>query len=153
MTTTHRPVQFPVGMEVAYGIDFAHVVDYRVKTATNVKNGRWVKMASPNSEIEVAGDEETSPVGVVIREKTLAKYRENDRTTDYTAGEKVAVCSGPGVIVNCVSSAAIGIGDIVVCASQGRVKKWATDAANTMVGFGMSTASAADEDVLIKLLR
>jgi len=125
---------------------------YRVETGTNVKNARMVIGGTTDGDIIVSTDENVSALGWVVRDKTLATYRENDRTTDYTAGDVVAVCSGAGTKVVARASAAVDMGDRMVTATAGQVKPFSSDPADTIVGIAEQSLTAAGFLVLRALI-
>ena len=147
-------VKVPSNKEVAFGMEWALFEDYKVENATDMYNGRWVRIGSSQGQIIVCSDESTSPVGVLVRDRSNANVEVSDRgTTTYTLGDWACVVSGPGVIVVCYTAeTSMDKGTMVVCADNGGVKAYSTDTHIPRVGICWKEVEAAG-DILVKLTR
>jgi hypothetical protein len=108
----------PSNKEIVAGDPILNVL--KVETATGVKNARLVKKGTTDADLVVCTDESKDYVGVVAREHTPPDYREDDRTTDYTAADFIGVVKK--CVAVCYGAAAINKGDKVVPAASGAVK-------------------------------
>ena len=130
---TATNIVIPDNKEVVQPGQSTQYRQFRVETATTVMNGRLVIGGTTDGDVITCTDENVSALGWVVRDETLAVYRENDRTTEYTAGDIVAVCSGPGTKLVVRASAAVDMGDKMVPAASGQVKPFSADPADTIV--------------------
>ena len=150
--TTDTNTVIPDNKEIVQRSTSTDVVQLRVETATNVKNGRLVIRGTTDGDCIVATNEIASAIGWVIRDETDPVVRETDRTTDYTAGNIVAVCSGPGTKLVVSASAAAEYKNKMVSAGAGQVKPFSADAADTIVAVADHSISATGFLVVTSLI-
>jgi hypothetical protein len=97
-----------------------------VETATDMYPGRLVKRGTTDNDVVVNTDGSAVSYGFLGYEDTAIPFRPATVDTIYATDDRAKVLFGPGMIVvgSLAASQTIIMGDKLVAAAAGRVKKW-----------------------------
>jgi hypothetical protein len=132
-----------------------HVQQLKVETATNMYPGRLVKKGTNDDDVVVATAATDKHIGWLGYEQTTKKHRPATVSTIYLVNAKVAVLSGPGMVL-------VGLAELGASITKGqRLKAGAigglsggTDGTDHMVAIAEETvdASSVAKAILVRSL-
>lgn len=138
---------------------FRQTVELEIETVANMYPGRVVKVGSTDNEM-VVGAADALSMGWLSYEDTPVMYKPATIDTIYKVNDRAAYVFGPGIIVVASRKAneTIVMGDKLVPAADGQVKKWtpvpidAASAEEDIIAIAMEGGSGASSDLIIRSL-
>ena len=145
-------ISIPANKELYKSIgDKAITFSKEIKVAANTINGRFMQRSGNDNGIAVAAALSTTVVGVLARDYTNQNHAEADRTTTHAVNEVVELIDDGYVVIT--AEGAIGQGRKVVSGVAGQPRQFnsASHNADQVLGKAITTTTAADEEIIIKL--
>lgn len=126
-------------------------VELEIETVATMYSGRVVKGGTTNNEM-VVGAADGLSMGWLSYEDTPTMYRPATIDTIYKVNDRAAYVFGPGMIVvgSLLYEEAIVMGDKLVPAAAGQLKKWtpvpieAASAEEDVIAIAMETVTSSD---------
>jgi len=126
------------------------IVEKEARTVTDLAPGRLVITDTTDYQCTFAGDEAANVIGVcdVPSDKKLTAFtftaKTGAATVTVAAGDQLRILRGPiRVKVILLSGESVAVGDGLVAAAIGMVKKISSDGPEDMVGKAASSSSAS----------